>query len=101
MFIRGSKCSYVELKYQGARFARKWNVCRFSGLRRAGREEKTRRRGGSRFAQTTRRQVRMAGSEARVSSAVSKRYPYIWWRRVTNAGASCVAMLSLCGFIRR
>lgn len=30
------KCSYVEaeLKYQGARFARKWNVRRFSGLRR-------------------------------------------------------------------
>lgn len=50
------KCSYVEaeLKYQGARFARKWNVRRFSGLhRKNGRraaEEKMCRREGSRFA---------------------------------------------------
>lgn len=46
MFIHGRRAFiHAGLKYQGARFARKWNVRRFSGLRR-GRTGGERRGGG-------------------------------------------------------
>lgn len=63
------KCSYVkaELKYQGARFARKWNVRRFSGLRRKNGWRATKRKCVVKkeviSLETTRWQVRMAGND--------------------------------------